>query len=109
MNDFLLASGAIPILVDGSEDVISAIRVQSPPHLIICDLRLGAGMDGIDVVRALRAEFGAGIPAMILTGDVSPEDLRRFAESGLPVANKPVHPPLLAATMRKLLGGQSSS
>lgn len=103
MSHFLSAVGAIAILEAGYDGARRALDLRGAPDLIVSDFRLGAEMDGVAVIHALRGEFGADIPAMILTGDVAPDDLRRVAESGFPVAHKPIRPDELAATMRILL------
>jgi signal transduction histidine kinase len=39
-----------------------------PPALLIVDYRLGGGRSGIEAIRALRLRFGAGVPAIVVTG-----------------------------------------
>jgi signal transduction histidine kinase len=107
MRDFLSAAGAIAIFESGYDGARRALDPGSPPDLIISDFRLGANMDGVAAIYALRAEFGANIPAIVLTGDVSPDLLRSVSGSGFRVANKPVRPNELAAMMRILLAGKS--
>ena len=39
--------------------------------LIVADLRLADGNSGIDAIARLRAGLGAGIPAIVVSGDTS--------------------------------------
>jgi signal transduction histidine kinase/CheY-like chemotaxis protein len=56
--------------------------------LLISDQRL-PGSSGIEVVARLRERLGAGLPALLITGDTAPHDLAALAASGLPVLHKP--------------------
>ena len=69
---------------------------------IVVDYRLRHGETGIDVIQALRAA-GCLAPAVVLTGDTSPDKLRLLAETGLPVLHKPVAGEVLVSTIIGLL------
>jgi len=58
-----------------------------PWQLVLSDHRL-ADSTGREVIAHLRARQ-PGLPALILTGDTSPEQLAELARSGLPVLHKP--------------------
>ena len=72
------------------------------PQAVISDLRLAGGGDGVAAVAALRAAYGAGLPALLITGDVAPERLQRMRDSGLPWLAKPVMPMRLRAWLAAL-------
>ncbi len=60
------------------------------PSAIVADLQLGAA-DGLDAVRRLREGFGTpGLPALVVTGDASPDRIARLNDSGTPWLAKPV-------------------
>ena len=61
-----------------------------PPDVLLCDFRLGDGEDGVAVTAALRNEFNTDIPALLITGDTNPEQIRAIAASGLAVVHKPL-------------------
>jgi signal transduction histidine kinase/CheY-like chemotaxis protein len=67
-------------------------RLDAPPDLVLSDLHLGDGPDGLAAIEAVRRECGYEVPALLITGDTSPEELRRATESGHPVLFKPVQP-----------------
>ncbi|WP_404379922.1 ATP-binding protein [Caenispirillum salinarum] len=75
------------------------------PDVIVADLRLSGGMDGMEAVAAARAELGESVPALIVTGDTDPTRLRGAAREGLPVLHKPVSVPDLHAALSQIVGG----
>jgi CheY-like chemotaxis protein len=60
------------------------------PDVLICDYRLRNDETGIGVVEAVRHEFNADIPALLLTGETDPEQLRKISASGLAALHKPL-------------------
>ena len=60
------------------------------PDVLVSDYRLIAGETALDVIDAARDRFGSHLPAMILTGDTSPEELSHIAARGIAVYLKPV-------------------
>jgi CheY-like chemotaxis protein len=61
-----------------------------PPDVLICDYRLRDDENGIGVVEALRNEFNADIPAVLITGDTDPNQIRTINASGLAALHKPL-------------------
>lgn len=76
---------------------------EQPPDLIISDYRLAAGETGIEVIEKLRATFLTPIPAVLISGETAPEDLRAFQASGHHLLHKPVTPTALRATLDEFL------
>ena len=60
------------------------------PDLLICDYRLRDGEDGIVTVARLQSEYNDELPAILVTGDTSPERLLEARRSGLLLLHKPV-------------------
>jgi signal transduction histidine kinase/CheY-like chemotaxis protein len=88
-------------------DVAQALQavatLEAPPDLILSDLHLGDGPDGIAAVQAVRQRCGCEIPAVLITGDTTHEEMRRATDSGHPVLFKPVQPRKLLNAMRGLV------
>lgn len=76
-------------------DLIAETGVE--PDLCLVDYQLGAGMDGIACLHALRMRFGRDLPARLVTADRSTELRERAREYGIEILNKPVAPRLLGA------------
>ena len=73
------------------------------PDAIICDHRLRDNETGINVIKALRQKFGHDIPALLITGDTSPEQIKAILTAGLPVLHKPLQAQVLQETLRRLI------
>jgi DNA-binding response OmpR family regulator len=73
------------------------------PDLIVADLRLAAGANGIDVVRALRDELGFAVPALIVSGDTSVAAERAAHAAGFTLLPKPVDAAVLEAVATALV------
>jgi CheY-like chemotaxis protein len=74
------------------------------PEAILVDWGLAGGETGLEVIRGIRARLGAEIPAVVITGDTSPERLAKIQASGLALLSKPVSPMRLRALLNRLLG-----
>lgn len=61
------------------------------PSLIIADHRLPVGGTGLDAVRRARAFLGHDVPAIILTGDTTPERRAEATAERCRLLFKPVH------------------
>ena len=60
------------------------------PELIITDFRLRHEETGKQVLQALRSHLGAMVPAIIMTGDTSPQRLRDAQSTSALLLHKPV-------------------
>lgn len=80
-----------------------SVGLSAPPDLILSDLHLGDGPDGIEAIEAVRAACGHDVKAILITGDTSHEEMRRATDSGHPVLFKPVQPRRLYNVLRGLL------
>lgn len=83
-------SGGIPGPADGIE-------------LLLVDMRLDDGEDGIGAVARLRRRLGRDVPALVMTGDVSVATRECIAASGLPMLEKPAPPLRLRSALTRLL------
>jgi CheY-like chemotaxis protein len=69
--------------------------------VIVADLRLAGGEDGIAALEQLRAELG-DVPGVIVTGDTGADRLAQIRRSGYPVLHKPVQADALLSVIREL-------
>jgi PAS domain S-box-containing protein len=60
------------------------------PDVLISDYRLTEGETGFDVIAEARTRFGAGLPALIITGDTDPKLIREMSAQGISVLYKPL-------------------
>jgi len=101
----MLSAHGCQVLLAGStrEGLLKSMGQQ--PDLLLTDLRLRGGEDGISAVRSLRSAF-PGLPALIISGDTAPERLREAHEAGLTLLHKPVTEDLLIHAMQAALADQ---
>jgi len=73
-----------------------------PPDIVVSDYRLDFGKTGVDVIAAVRKQFGEALPALLVTGDTDPALLRNLANDGIVVLHKPVDVDALHIQMAQL-------
>ncbi|MCK0152875.1 hybrid sensor histidine kinase/response regulator [Alcanivorax sp. S6407] len=104
MQTLLEKWGCIITVADSLTDAISALdATDTPPELILSDLRLRDGESGVDVIDALRERYGEHLNGILITGDTEPGLLDRVAATGYEVMQKPVRPAQLRTTMHNAL------
>jgi signal transduction histidine kinase len=107
----LLESWGCAVVVAASGRQAVEHLAGAAPDLVVTDFHLGAGEQAVDVLAALREAIGVeigratglGIPAILISGDVTPQTRERARELGLPLLDKPVRPMALRALASRLL------
>jgi signal transduction histidine kinase/CheY-like chemotaxis protein len=74
------------------------------PDLFIVDYRLENGRNGVDAIVALRSRFGAGVPAIVVTGSTMTGHDKEAQEKDFHILLKPVVPNKLRAMIAFKLG-----
>lgn len=96
---FLLASWGCN--VHTAEDHEAALRAvtawPNPPDIVLIDLRLRDGANGLDVLKALDRHYGSrddhpAFARLLITGETRSERLREIVAARIPVLYKPVTP-----------------
>ncbi|WP_116474357.1 hybrid sensor histidine kinase/response regulator [Zobellella maritima] len=87
--------------VDLAASLEQASRLPHCPDFILADYHLQAGTQGTDVIACLSRHFKCEIPAVIVTGDTEPEQLRHIQSLGYPVVHKPLKPIRLRALLQR--------
>jgi CheY-like chemotaxis protein len=85
-----------------AEQAVQAL--EGRVDLVLSDLNLGAGPDGVEVIAAVRRLCGIDLPAILVTGDTAPEHVERVSGGSDPVLFKPVQPRRLFDAVRAALG-----
>jgi len=90
-----------------AESARAALRVialaERPPDVVLSDFRLKGDLNGVDAIAAVRESLERDVPAVIVTGDTSPERLREITLTGLEVLHKPVAGDALCLLLERLL------
>ena len=100
----LLRTWGYSIMTAGSEETAlnELTEHRRRPDLIISDFHLPNGKTGIEAIERINAAFAASIPAVLISGDTSPERLRDAKEKGYILLHKPVDPMRLRAAMNQI-------
>ncbi len=106
----LLRSHAVDAhAVDSEEAAAEALKQAAaegrPFDLLLCDYRLADGADGLDAGLRLSQAANQGTtatPLLLITGETSPDRLKRVRESRVPVLFKPVAAESLLRAMAEL-------
>ena len=70
---------------------------------VISDYGLSKHENGITVIGKLRVRYGRQLPALLITGDTSPQTAQAAAEAGLDVLHKPIKPWQMRQALCKVL------
>jgi len=105
MLQMLFGGGGHRTLVaaDGHAALALIAKAAVKPDLVVADYNLPNGLNGLEMLAALQAQLGHAVPAIVLTGDISTDSLRRIAAQGCVHLNKPVRVPALIALAQRLL------
>lgn len=108
----LFSRGKTLLCVDDEEDVLSAMKLllsdlgyevlaasttkeairkasTSKPDALLVDFRLAGKDDGLETIQQVR-EIAPGIPAILISGDTSPQRLQQANDARVPLLSKPV-------------------
>ena len=104
MSALLTNWGYEVLAVSSADEAIQFLASYTrKPDLLICDLRLRDGENGIEAIEKLRTEYNESIPAMLITGDTAARRLHEAQTSELLVLHKPVPNGKLRATIARLV------
>jgi len=104
MRHLLEGWGCEVMLAESTRDALKIIALgDEMPDVIFSDYRLPNNQNGVDAVAAIRESLEMELPAVIITGDTSPERLKEVASTGLQVLHKPVGPDDMLRLLRELI------
>jgi signal transduction histidine kinase/ActR/RegA family two-component response regulator len=91
-------------------EVLTLLAQQrQPPNLVIADYSLSGGANGVEAIHAVRARFGAEIPAFLISADATSARVGELSASGLQLLRKPTSPVMLRALMLSALGTDTTT
>jgi CheY-like chemotaxis protein/two-component sensor histidine kinase len=98
MKALLEMQGCRVQVADNMGDALS-LATAHQPDLALVDFRLRDGQSGFHTIERLRRVY-PDLPAVIVSGDTTPERLQQASAAGIPFLSKPV----LAAPLRQAIG-----
>ncbi len=102
MGSLLQSWGMVCELAQSLGQALQAV-VRQHPDIIVSDFRLAEARDGGMAIAQLRAALNQAIPALLITGDTSPERLREAEATGIPLLHKPAAPEELRRVISQAL------
>jgi CheY-like chemotaxis protein len=102
MQSLLQSWGCDCVTAESGIDAMHSLKHMTP-ELIITDFRLRHEETGKQVLQALRTRLGAMVPAIIMTGDTSPQRLRDAQSTSALLLHKPVSTGQLRDAISQLL------
>jgi two-component system, sensor histidine kinase len=93
----------------GEEALHRLSQSDFAPQLMLGDYRLHGGTTGLEAIRAVTVQQQAlygdtfEMPALVVSGDTSPDELARVAAAGYRMLHKPVQPELLYTALNEVL------
>ena len=102
MQSLLQSWGCQCMTAESSADALEVLE-DVTPDIIITDFRLRHEETGKQVLQALRAYLGTNVPAIIMTGDTSPQRLRDAQSTSALLLHKPVSTGQLRDAMVQLI------
>src|SRR5574343_1691703 len=101
MRAALAGGDFLPTIVERGDLAWEAF-CQAPFDLALLDVEM-PGMDGFEVIAAIRASRGGGLPVVLVSGRADPEFFERAQALAAAVIAKPVDWSSLADRLRALL------
>lgn len=93
-----------PIAAASARDLLVQLEASGlQPDAVIADYRLRDHESGAGAIAALRARYGGSLPALIMSGDTTPEIFQVARDQRLPLLSKPVRAARLRAALQHLL------
>ena len=101
MSELLASWGCEVRAADSAAAAWAVVAQGFEPDLLITDLRLGAGLDGLAFIDQLQARAARPLPAVLVTGDGLLNEVRTTANGQVTVLRKPVKPAQLRALLNQ--------
>jgi len=101
--DLIRAWGYAVIAAPSAAAALDALAANSDAEknlsLMLVDSQLANGLNGMDAITTISLHLGRRVPAVLVTGDTSPQGLRDASASGLRVLHKPLHGEMLRSLL----------
>jgi CheY-like chemotaxis protein len=101
--------GHTVLVADDAATALPMLHGKDAPDLLLTDVVLGQGMNGIDLADAARA-FKPGLPVIFMSGFTAvPEAQERIARIGAPLLSKPATLSQIERALHAAWGASSGS
>ena len=105
MNNLLQSWGCRVVFADSAANMIEQLDSMGEiVEMIISDFGLRGGVNGVEAIARIRQRWGAELPALLFTGDISKETHTLAKNAGLSILYKPVKAEALCEAVANALG-----
>ena len=99
--------GHTVLVTDAAASALPILKGSEAPDVLLTDVVLGSGMNGIDLADAAR-EITPGLPVIFMSGfTAAPDAQRRIHDSGAPLLAKPATLSQLERALNAVMPGSS--
>lgn len=96
-------AGAAVVAADTFDAALAMTRATlKSPSAILSDYRLPGGTDGLNGIKRLRDALGTGLPAVLLTGELSAELAHAAKAARCALLTKPAQPARILSTLAEM-------
>ena len=90
MQSLLQSWGCRVVIADSAANMIKQLETMNEGvELVISDFGLRGSLNGVDAIAAIRQRWGAELPALLFTGNISKETYTLAKNAGLTILYKP--------------------
>jgi DNA-binding NtrC family response regulator len=105
MHNLLQSWGCRVVIADSAAAMIEQLdALGEAVEMVISDFGLRGSANGVDAIAVIRQRWGAQLPALLFTGDISKETYTLAKNAGLSILYKPAKPEALRETITSVLG-----
>lgn len=109
MDGILKRWGCDTLIVASVDEALAEMSATGRrPTVIIADYRLRGGATGTEAIAGVEEYLGHSVPAILITGDTSPDRLRQALASGHPLLHKPIDPSRLYKLLQRQSAGRTA-
>ncbi len=102
VGGLLRSWGCVVQLAGNAGQALLRVVEQGTPQVVLSDLHLGNGLDGIALIERLRAASSQPIAACLMSGSTGADVMEAAQHAGLTLLHKPVRPAKLRNLLRRL-------
>lgn len=106
MQSLLQSWGCRVVIADSAANMIKQLETMNQTvEMVISDFGLRGALNGVDAIAAIRQRWGATLPALLFTGNISKETYTLAKNAGLPILYKPAKAESLREAIITAIGG----
>jgi two-component system, sensor histidine kinase len=108
MQILLQSWGCRVVVADSAANMLKQLEILGEEvEMVISDFGLRGSLNGVDAIVAIRQRWGAALPALLFTGNISKETYTLARNAGLSILYKPAKAESLREAITNAIGGNT--